>query len=220
VASLTAYDRTINFYSATLPNGETNIGISERGSAYDDLPLVGTLMRGKLTSQEVYLALAPEGATAPPELVAAQDQEAAALGRSAEVQHATVPTELTQKNWTAQSCANAIGFGSTFYWATVTSYSNTTNADLYYPGNGSSCQETKGEIWMGTCNAGSNTYDWYETEYYNSCQTEYVIDSRSTVQPGQYYYYYWTNSGGAEYHQTEDTLGGPGATFYMVTGGI
>jgi hypothetical protein len=220
LASITAYDRKVTFYSRTLPNGQPDFGMSESGSAYDDRPLVATLLRQKLTSQEVYLALAAEGAAAPPALVAAQDQEAAALGRSAEVRHATVPSEFVQKNWTAQSCANATGFNSTWYQGYIYSYSNTGSVDKWFP-SATQCQYTKGQITMGTCNSGSVPYDWYMTELYgNSCGSEYVIDSLSTVQPGQYYYYYWTNSGGAVYHEFEDTWGGPGATFYMIEGWV
>ncbi len=222
VASITAYDRTVTFYSATLADGQTDIGISERGSAYDDRALVAALLVQKLTSQEIYLALAPEGATAPLALVAAQDREAAALDRSAEVRHAAVPSELVQKNWTSASQCAATILGSGFQgWYSPYSYTNEAGPLLISYPSGTACNETKGKIWMGTCNPGSVVYDWYMSELYGSgCGSEYVIDSLSTVEPGQYYYYYWTNSGGAQYREEENTWGGPGATFYMIIAGI
>ncbi len=225
VASITAYDRKVTFYSATLADGETNIGISESGSAYDDRALVNVLIGQKLTSQEIYLALAPEGATAPPELVAEQDQEAAALGRSAKVQHATVPSEFMQKNWTASQCAstvwtaglNAIGGGQILSGYSKT-YTNAGSAYVTLPDT-TQCVYTTDYAFMGTCNAGSANYDYYIDEHYgNACGSLYVINGLTTVKPGQWYYYYWINHSGALYSQDVETWGGSPATFFIVGG--
>ncbi len=226
VASITAYDRKVTFYSATLASGETSIGISESGSAYDDRALVNLLLGQKLTSQEIYLALAPEGATAPPALVAAQDQDAAAMGRSAEVQHATVPSEFVQKTWTATQCANtvftaglnAINGGQTSS-GNVYTYTNTNLGYVTVPNNETQCVYTTNYAIMGTCNAGSVGYSYSIDELYgNKCGSEYVINSGTDVYPGQWYYYYWRNTGGAVYSEEANTFGGSADTFYLVGG--
>ena len=89
VGSVTAFDATVTFYSVT-HSGKTEIGMRETGSAFAKRLLVAPLLAQGLTSQEIYLALAPPGAVAPPELGAAQADEAAAMRRSAELRHAVV----------------------------------------------------------------------------------------------------------------------------------
>lgn len=227
VASITAYGRKVTFFSAP-PDVQTMLGIKEMGSAYDDRPLVGTLLKTqKLTSQEIYLALAPAGATAPPALVAVQAQEAAAIGRSSdEVLHVAVPSELTQKNWTSLAqCASTIQSAEgndylSWYSGGYYTVDPSSGPFLEYPSD-TQCEYTTGEITMGACNSGSNEISWSEEEFYgNNCGSNYVIDSGTDLPSGWYVYYYWSNSGGADYSETATEIGGTTDSFYMLYGGI
>ena len=201
------------------------LGITEMGSAYDDRPLVGTLLKAqKLTSQEIYLALAPAGATAPPALVAVQAQEAAAIGRSSDaVLHVTVPSELTQKNWTSLAqCASTIAAaegGDNLSWYSGGHYTATPSSgpELWYP-SATQCVYTKGQMSMALCNSGSNDIDWYMEELYgNNCGSNYQTASKVALPPGWYVWAYWTNSGGADYYEAAY---GYNDSFYMLYGGI
>jgi hypothetical protein len=226
VESITAYGKTVTFYSATLDNGQTNIGLREKGSSYDTRPLVAPLLSQKLTSQEIYLTLAPQGAIAPPALVAVQAQEAARLGRSAEVQRGTVPLEFEQKNWspTLGECetdvfdAIAPPGGSGSYWqstiANSFSLSSTGGSTATsWPGAVyETCDFTSNYVIMGTCNPSASSpytyylwedYGWYPWNLPDCAGSYYNINGNNgdTVEPGWYYHYYWINSGGADYYQ-------------------
>jgi hypothetical protein len=89
VGTLSAFGADVTFYAAD-HDGRTEIGMREASSAFAKRSVVGTLLNQGLTTQELYLALAPAGAAAPPALVAAQADEAAQMGRSAEVRQVAV----------------------------------------------------------------------------------------------------------------------------------
>jgi hypothetical protein len=206
IGSVTIADAKVTFYSRTsyslTSNRETEIGMSETGSAYAKRTIVGPLLAQGLTTQEIYLALAGPGAVAPPELVASQAQEAALLRRSADLRHVTVDTStLVEKSLT--SCENAIIGSSAPYspeyaWAL---YHGNTQGGIGasdYPGYGS-CSTDYAII--GICNEGSNSGYYYAMEYYgsSSCNNYAYQIAAGTLPVGYYYYYYWQNTGGADY---------------------
>ena len=238
IESVTIYGKTVTFYSATLANGQTNIGMREKGPSFDTRPLVAPLLSQKLTSQEIYLTLAPKGATAPPALVAVQAQEAARMGRSAEVQHGTLPLEFEQKDWspTLGECQtdvfNAIKppGGSGYYWQSTIENNfpfspSVSSSTTSWPGIvDQTCQFTSNYVIMGTCNpAGSSPYTFYLWEDYGlypwnlpDCDGSYYNingNNGDTVQPGWYYHYYWINYGGADYYEQINTTGSGMAYF-------
>jgi hypothetical protein len=206
VASVTAFDVKVTFYSQTL-NGNTDIGMLETGSAFSKNLLVAPLLRQRLTTQEIYLALAPQGAIAPPALVAAQAAEAAAMNRSAEVRHVTVDSsQFVEKSLT--SCENAIlgttpPDGSEYVWVLAYGYSFTDVCESFqYPNLGYPCSYTTDWIIAGGCNESSTvTIGVGAFEYYGSgtsCANSEGIGSYN-MAPGYYAYWYWHNTGGAEY---------------------
>ncbi len=208
VGSVSVFDAKVTFYSVTL-DGHTDIGMSETGSAFAKRTLVAPLMAQGLTTQEIYLALAPEGAPAPPALVAAQADEAAALNRSADVRHVTVDTTaLAEKSLT--SCENAIigttpPGGAGYYWQLAPyglgntgayTFTNSCGVELW---GGCGYYSTDWFI-FGGCNEGSTSVDLYAFEEYGRNCTIHYISGNPTVMPVNYYYYwYWHNPGGAMY---------------------
>jgi hypothetical protein len=89
VGSVSAFGATVTFYLLA-QDGKTAIGMKETGSAFAKHTVVAPLLAKGLTTQEIYLALAPKGAAVPAALVAAQADEAAQSHRNAEVQLVTV----------------------------------------------------------------------------------------------------------------------------------
>jgi len=212
VASISAFNAKVTFLSVTL-NGKTEIGIMETGSAFAKRALVAPLLAKGLTSQEIYLALAPEGATAPPALVGAHADEAAAMSRSAEVRHVTVDTSaLLEKD--LASCESAIigttpPDGSQYYWANTTNsqYSTYNSNCVAYPYNtdGTCDHFTNDWVISGACNESSSVTAyiflqeaWNPDQWFN-CQSTYTIADDVAMAPYTYYYWYWHNFNDAAY---------------------
>jgi hypothetical protein len=200
VASVSAFDRTVTFYSATL-NGQTNIGMREIGSAFNNRALVAPLLAQRLTTLEVYLALAPPGATPPPALVAAQAGEAASMGRGAEIRLVTVDSsQLVQKS--LSSCESMIFAdqpppgGGEYVWSIVPNAGTfTSNMSL----GGNTCPGSNTWVIMGGCNAGSvGSVTIYAQEFYNNCTDLYTI-GEYTMDVDYYAYWYWSNGNYGSY---------------------
>ncbi|HLK39825.1 MAG TPA: hypothetical protein VKU41_23875 [Polyangiaceae bacterium] len=223
IDSVSVLDAKVTFYSAIV-DGKTDIGMLETGSAFSKHMIVAPLLAQRLTTQEIYLALAAQGATAPPALVAAQADEAAAMGRSAEVRRVTVDTsQFVEKSlaW----CENLIlgksaPDGSAYYWSLFSgnTYSNQCGAQYYPTSTGyGSCNQTTDWVIMGGCNEGSTTvYIGASEQYGSTCSNGYSIGTYN-MAPGYYAYWYWKNTGGAWYDVgTAGTC--PGANYDMLMG--
>jgi hypothetical protein len=213
VGSVSVFDAKVTFYSRTL-TGNTEIGMLETGSAFAKARLVSPLLDQGLTTQEIYLALAPKGAAAPPALVAAQAFEAARMGRSAEVRHVTVDgSALVEKGLLACESAIFTGTpppdGSQYHWSVDTSFGGgivTDCTSLDFPGSsyGVCTNTTTDWVIMGGCNDGSGTIFIRVIEGYGgangsgNCNDFYEIGSYN-MATNYYAYWYWSNSGGASY---------------------
>jgi hypothetical protein len=225
IGRLSVSDTTIVFYSSTL-DGHTNIGMRETGSAYAKSAVVAPLMAQKLTTLEIYLALAPPGTSAPPALVEAQAGEAAAMGRSAEVRQVTVDAStLVEKDLTA--CESTIldrvpPDGNEFVWDAVFGIRITNNqaTEWFYPARWicSATQSTAGWVILGTCNEGPDTegiwlgYGLYDPNE-GGCADYSINGNGQDVPPGHYDFYYWQNTNGVNYEI--DTLPeGSGSSVY------
>jgi hypothetical protein len=200
VGSISAFDETVTFYTVT-QDGRTQIAMRETGSAFGPQAVVPGLLAQHLTTQEVYLALAPPGATAPAELVAAQADEAAAAGRSAEVRLVTVdPTAFAQK--TAAACANFLtntyGPPSGHYWDV---YGEQQYVNQYASMQMGFCPNNRVYNWVliGACNEISNTVGIYAYYKYGSNCTYYQLNGGITVNPYGWVYWYTQNGNGAAY---------------------
>jgi hypothetical protein len=206
VGSISAFDATVTFYTVTL-DGHTNIGMMETASAFAQGRLVAPLLAQQLTTQEIYLALAPEGATAPPALVAAQADEAASLRRSAAVRHVTVDASpLVEKNLIA--CEGTIGNaipppdGSNDWWEINSGRTYTNSYGSQYSDH--NCTYTQNWVILGACNETSVALNIVAGEFYgNSCGNLSYISAGggNGVTMGGFgsLAWYWQNPGGAEY---------------------
>lgn len=213
VADVAVADAKVTFYVRT-QNGHTDVGMLESGSAYAKNTIVAPLLAQRLTTQEIFLALAPAGSVVPPALVAAQAEEAAAFGRSADVRRVVIdPTALIEKSLT--SCENAIlgttpPGGSEFAWAAFEAgnFDNSGSAWTYqYPTyNQQNCSASSNYTtdWaiMGGCNESSTTVNFMAIEGWN-CYNGYNYINGSggtTLSNGYYAYWYWqAGTGGANY---------------------
>jgi hypothetical protein len=205
VASVTAFGAKVTFYSVTM-DGKTDIGMGETGSAYASRGLVAPLLSQRLTTLEIYLALATEGATPPPALLAAHADEAVAMGRATEVQHVTIdPSVFVEKN--LYTCATAIlGTGFTF----VSGFDQSMSGgrcliNSFIPYSGLCIPTTKWVVFGGCKESVDLTPMWVNAvENYNNCTNDYQILRGAEIDPGYYHYWYWHNTGGAVYLLTNE----------------
>jgi hypothetical protein len=205
VGSVSAFDAKVTFYSVTV-NGHTDIGMMETASAFAKGRLVAPLLAQGLTTQEIYLALAPEGATAPPALVAAQADEAVSMRRSAEVRHVTVDSsQLVEKSLTA--CESTIASsiappnGAGFFWGIDGARTYTNSYGSQYTGH--NCTYTTDWVILGACNETSVSLNISAGAFYgNSCGSLFYASGSSNGVPMggfQSVAWYFRNLGGAEY---------------------
>jgi hypothetical protein len=153
VASVSGAGVTLTFFAAPAENGKQVIGIRENGSAFAKSSPVAALVAQELTSQEIYLAFAPDGATAPAALVAAQADEAAALGRSADVRHATIDRNaVVEKDLAACKSALFVNISS---WGGPGSWSAGPSGTFGGGFTTESLPETARPVVLGACNESS-----------------------------------------------------------------
>jgi hypothetical protein len=115
LASVTTAGVTVSFYSVPGPDEQPLMAMSEEGSAYAKSFVVAPLLAQSLTAQEIYLALAGPGAIPPQEMVDAQAEQAAALGRDAAVRTVTIDRDaLVEKD--LQACQNFLFSGNLSSW--------------------------------------------------------------------------------------------------------
>jgi hypothetical protein len=195
VGSLSVSDTTVTFYSETR-DGAATIGMSESGSAFAKSTLVAPLLAKRLTTQEIYLALAPTGAVVPPALVLAQESEATMMGRSVDVQHVAVnAAALVEKDLV--SCQTAILGGTTpdggdTVWTSYGGSAYTNQCGNLY----GTCST---DWWiLGGCNTGKTTILLAAEENGSGCEINEPIGSANNL-PGHYHYWYWHNSSSANY---------------------
>jgi len=221
VASISGAGVTLTFYSLPGPNGRPGIGMTERGSAYAKTSPIPGLVAQKLTSQEIYLALAPEGATAPGPLVEAQADQAAMLDRSADLRHVTIDRNaVVEKN--LASCESGLEqpwnqSGSWHLWSAGL-YTQGVETDMRAAGVGvhlpvmlGACDESIPELLLY----------WNGEEMWSGGG---IWEDEETITPGYYYVYYWqwwVNQNGVAYGVNytfySDTQGGSGY-FDQITG--
>jgi hypothetical protein len=156
IATVSGAGVTVSFLALPGRDGQPLIALQEQGSARSAGSPVPALITQRLTSQEIYLALAPAGATAPAELSRLQTAEAAQLGRDAAVRtvRATAPAITPQ---TVQSCGAGLAPWNTHgAWVTGgASYpSGTSGTQSQYVG-GSSGFETTSPVAFAACNTSS-----------------------------------------------------------------
>jgi hypothetical protein len=205
VGSVSVSDAKVTFYSLTR-SGHTDVGMMESGSAFATRTLVAPLLAQRLTTQEIYLALAPNGTAPPPALVAAQADEAAAMGRSAEVQHVTLDTSvLVEKD--ATWCKNLVysarpppDGNNPYFWNTdISQYISGQGTSYWYPFSGPG-NYTDEWVIVGACNEGSASVRLWFAEFGQGASGDWVTGQNGTVMPSGYYaYWYWRNPGGAYY---------------------
>jgi hypothetical protein len=209
VASVSIADAKVTFYSVTR-DGITNIAMSETGSAFAKHNIVAPLLAQKLTTQEIYLALAPQGATAPARLVAAHAEEAANMGRTAEVRKVAVDTAaLTEKSLT--SCESAIFGQSTpdsgCRWENFNSgYINGGCAADNQPTNW--CHYTPNWIIAGACNESTSvTVSLYLAWQYatSPCNGSFNGYDHEDMAPYTYYYWYYETTGSGAFYEVLST---------------
>jgi hypothetical protein len=207
VGSISVFDATVTFYSVE-QNGKTEIGMREIGSAFAKHRLIAPLLAQGLTTQEIYLALAPKAAIVPRALAAAQVAEAATMHRSPVVRHVAVDkSQFVEKS--LDSCEQDIvesqppPDGYNYYWhRDVLGNSRLGGGyqDYEWPGDCGSDDVTKAWTIFGTCNEpGASATEVIAFENYHSpACTDYRIGSYD-MGPNQYGYYYWYNTSGASY---------------------
>jgi hypothetical protein len=229
VGSISAFDTDVTFYSMTL-DGHTDIGIMETHSAFTPNVLPTLLAQG-LTTQEVYLALAPAGATAPPALVAAQADEAAWIGRSADVRHVTIDSsQFVQKSlsacesWLVASISPPDPGHSWVinpFSAGNRNFSSLPWGVVYEPTKG--CFPTTSWVILGACNENAEAQvDVKAFQTYGTNCGNVGLIGETSLGGFRQVSWYWHNTGGAVYtvdgdtHAADDAA--PGASFDLVTG--
>jgi hypothetical protein len=201
ITTVSAAGVSVTFFSAPPVNGHSAIGLFERGSAYAKTSPVAPLVAQRLTAQEIYMALAPDGATAPPELVAAQADQAAMLGRSAEVRHATidknaiVEKDLAQcESWTEVDISSWAGSAD---WTTLGSGEfggfgsesiNESTPGVF--GNGANSGGVTMPVLLAGCNATGSSAG-LSGDIYQQWPNGDTIGFGSDVGQGQYGAWYW-----------------------------
>jgi hypothetical protein len=186
VGSLSAAGVTVTFYSASV-NGKSHIGIRENGSAFAKSSPIAALVAQGLTTQEIYLALAPDGAAAPPALVAAQADEAVVLHRSADIRHVTVDKSAVVPKSLAACETRLFSDLAPPYGFRWSAGPSGTFSNAAYEG----LNETTFWVLLGACNESTVPVDLYgmaEATWYYFVPIETWI---ATMGAYQYYNWYW-----------------------------
>jgi hypothetical protein len=152
---------------------------------------VAALFAQELTSQEIYLAFAPDGATAPAALVAAQADEAAAMGRSADLRHATIDRNAVVEKSLA-ACKSAL-FVDISSWAGPGSWSAGPSGTFGGGTTTRSLTETSNAVVLGACNessasvslSGQGTGKWPGAK-------NPIVTFGASMGAFQYYLWFWS----------------------------
>ena len=226
VATVSAAEVTLTFYSS-LVDGKSVIGMRERGSAFATSSPVAELVAQNLTSQEIYLALAPKGANAPQALVEAQVDEAAALDRSPELRQVTIDTAaFVEKDLSAceQKLFSDIPAPNGGHW--VPGPSSPFGPSYLDHGDPNAWASetvgpTAGYVLVGACNESDvdvTLFGWANGQWpgANNPVTSWQADMGAYQYYNWYWLYYWNTSGcgsfgctyGATYTQSAYSYGG------------
>jgi hypothetical protein len=231
VASVNRAGMTLTFLSVPGPDGGRQIQLFERGSLAGPASPVPALIAHRLTSQEIYLALAPRGAVAPAALAGLQATEAAALGRDAGVRmfRAAPAAPATLAGPVASSAASCQShvLGDITDFAGLGVWSN-KSATSYPSGNqnkfvgGLSGYETTNFVGFGGCNEGTTslTTSWAVNQRWNNLGWQQ--SGTFPVGPGGYahWYYKWhgTDDDGDLRGASYQVKGSSSTAFVLVTG--
>jgi hypothetical protein len=226
VATVTGVDVTVTFLSTTGQDGQPRIGLRELGRTAEaaSSPVPGLVAQG-LTSLEIYLALAPQGAAAPDALVRVQAAEASQLGRDAAVR--TVRAQRAESDGMStlslDSCKNLIRPSS---WTGIhgawdkSGASYSSGYQIKYMGANSGYQ-TGRKVALAACNESSTShltasYGYHQRWNNLGWQSGDTVD----VPVGGYAAWYWQwgvwNNGtffGASYQVNGNSVDG----FSLVT---
>jgi len=218
VATVTRGSMTLTFLAEP---GSNRIALREQGSRHAGPSPVAGLIAQKLTTQEIYLALAPRGSQAPAALQQAQAGEAARLGRDAAVRAAQVP--VTAAAIGQQACANLVLPNDT-QWYDYLPQTFASGSATQYVG-GISSFSTTSLVGFGACNESDTAQLKVRYSYVQRWTKQGWTDNQTgdfPVGPGGYvmWYYAWegysaaTGWMGASYRVTGTSNG----SFDLVSG--
>jgi hypothetical protein len=227
VASVSRAGLTLTFLREAGPDGRPRIQVVERGTISGPASPLPALIGQRLTSQEIYLALAPRGAVAPAALASQQATEAAELGRDAKVRvvQAAAAAPVGAIGNSVATCqthvyADISDFAGVGLWSNKSGTAYPSGNQFKYVG-GLSSYETTNFVGFGACNESNSplTVSYAINQRFNNLGWQ----QSGTVPVGQggyvrWWYKYYKTVNGVTRGTSYQVKGSSNGAFDLVTG--